>query len=84
MRSELVFAARQTLGNRFALCQAAAKAARIFHRAHTRVEDTTNEVLQRIAESERESLTLRYDNDLTRCRTASCSAPNSQEHKLVG
>jgi len=51
MRSELVFAARRHVGNRFALCQTAAKAARKFHRARTRVEDTTNEVLQRIAAS---------------------------------
>lgn len=84
MRSELVFAARQTLGNRFALCQAAAKAARMFHIARTRFEDTTNEVLQRIAESEREPLTLHHDNEVTRRRTESCSAPNSREHKLVG
>jgi len=84
MRSELVFAARQTLRNRFALCQAAAKAARMFHIARTRFEDTTNEVLQLIAESEREPLTLRYDNDVTRRRTTSCSAPNSPEQKLVG
>ena len=51
MRSELVFAAGHTLGDRFALCRAAAKATRRFHRAHGRIEDTTNEVLQRIAES---------------------------------
>jgi len=51
MRSELVFAARHSLGNRFALCQTVAKAARKFHRARTRFEDTTNEVLQRIAAS---------------------------------
>ena len=54
MRSELVFAARHRMINRFTLCQAAAKAARKFHRANTRMEDTTNEVLQRIAVSERE------------------------------
>ena len=51
MRSELVFAARQTLANRFALCRAAAKATRRFHIARTRIEDTTNVVLQRIAGS---------------------------------
>ena len=51
MRSELVFAAGHTLEDRFALCRAVAKATRKFHRAHSRIEDTTNEVLQRIAES---------------------------------
>ena len=54
MRSDLVFAARHRMVSRFTLCQAAAKAARKFHRANTRMEDTTNEVLQRIAVSERE------------------------------
>ena len=53
MRSELVFAARQTLANRFALCRVAAKATRSFHIARTRIEDTTNDVLQRIAGSPR-------------------------------
>lgn len=61
MRSELVFAARQTVGNRFALCQAAAKGTRKFHRARTRIQDTTNEVLQRLAESDREP--VRFDSD---------------------
>ena len=51
MRSELVFAGRNKMGNRFALCQTTAKAARKFHRARTRCEDTTNQVLQSIAAS---------------------------------
>ena len=63
MRSELVFAARRMLENRFALCQGAAKAARRFHVAKTRFEDTMNAVLQRIAESDRESVTLPCDNN---------------------
>lgn len=84
MRSELVFAARQTLGNRFALCQATAKAARIFHRARTRVEETTNEVLQRIAESEREALTLRCDNDLTRREPDRAPRRNPRSTNLLG
>lgn len=61
MRSELVFAAGHTLGNRFALCRAAAKVTRRFHRARTRIEDTTNEVLQRIAESASEPITFQSD-----------------------
>ena len=63
MRSELVFAARHTLGNRFTLCHVAAKATRKFHRANTRIQDTTNEVLQRIAESDREPAFPGCEND---------------------
>ncbi len=61
MRSELVFAAEHTLGDRFALCRAAAKATRRFHRAHSRIEDTTNEVLQRIADSASEPTSFQHD-----------------------
>jgi hypothetical protein len=63
MRSELVFAARDTLNNRFALCQTAAKATRRFHIARSRIEDTTNEVLQRIAESDRSPVGFCCDDD---------------------
>ena len=52
MRSELVFAAERTLSNRYVLCRVLATAARKFHKPHTRIEDTTDEVLQRIANSE--------------------------------
>lgn len=64
MRSELVFAARHKLWNRYALCQAAAKATRRFHKARNRIPDTTNDVLQRIAESDREPVTLGSEHDL--------------------
>ena len=49
MRSELVFAAKRTIINRFTLCTAAAKATRLFHVDNTRIQDTTNDVLQRFA-----------------------------------
>ena len=58
MRSELVFEAVHTLRNRYTLCQLASKATRKFHRPSTRIQDTTNEVLNRIAESEREEVIL--------------------------
>jgi tRNA threonylcarbamoyladenosine modification (KEOPS) complex Cgi121 subunit len=51
MRSELITAARRVVENRYALCHAAAKAARKFHRSRSRMQDTTNEVLRRIAKS---------------------------------
>lgn len=49
MRSELVFAARKTIFNRFTLCQAVAKGTRMFHLAHTPVQNTITVVLRRIA-----------------------------------
>lgn len=52
MRSELVFEAVSTLRNRYTLCQLASKATRKFHRPSTRIQDTTNEVLNRIAGAE--------------------------------
>jgi len=53
MRSDLVFEALHTLQNRYMLCQLASKATRRFHRPNTRIQETTNEVLTRIASSER-------------------------------
>ena len=47
MRSELVFGAMENVPNRFLLAKLAAKATRKFHRPHTRVEETVNEVLMR-------------------------------------
>lgn len=84
MRSELVFAARQTLINRFALCQTAAKAARKFHVAKTRFEDTTNAVLQRIAESDQDSVILRCDNNPGLRRSALAAYWSSRKHTVVG
>lgn len=83
MRSELVFAARQMLGNRFALCQAAAKAARKFHVAKTRFEDTTNAVLQRIAESDRESVTLPRDNNPGHSRVGPSTHWSSRKRTVI-
>ena len=58
MRSDLVFEAVHTLRNRYMLCQLASKATRKFHRPNTRIQDTTNDVLQRIADSERQNVIL--------------------------
>ena len=49
MRSELVFAAERTLPNRYSLCRVVSLATRKFHRPNTRVEETTDAVLRRIA-----------------------------------
>src|ERR1700694_6021581 len=55
-RSELVFDALHTLRNRYMLCQLASKATRKFHKPNTRIQETMNEVLDRIASSERQSV----------------------------
>ena len=56
MRSDKVFEALQTLQNRYMLCQIASKATRKFHKPNTRIQDTTNEVLNRISDNERDSV----------------------------
>ena len=56
MRSTLVYGALNTVQNRYALCQVASKTTRKFHRPHTRVPETTNEVLGRIAKTESEQV----------------------------
>jgi hypothetical protein len=53
MRSDLVFEAVHTLRNRYTLCQLASKATRKFHKPNTRIQDTTNDVLHRIADADR-------------------------------
>jgi len=50
MRSELVFAAKRTLSNRYTLCRVVSTSTRKFHVRNTRVEDTTDAVLKRIAD----------------------------------
>ena len=58
VRSKLVFEAVTTLRNRYMLCQLASKATRKFHRPNTRIQDTTNDVLNLIADSERQEVLL--------------------------
>lgn len=47
MRSNLVFGALSHVSNRYQLCQLASKATRMLHKPSTRLQDTTNEVLER-------------------------------------
>jgi hypothetical protein len=47
MRSELVFRAITHVPNRFLLAKILARASRGFHKPGTRIEDTTNAVLER-------------------------------------
>jgi hypothetical protein len=52
MRSDKVFEALHTVRNRYMLCQLASKATRKFHKPNTRIQETTNEILNRIADSD--------------------------------
>jgi hypothetical protein len=56
MRSNKVFEALHTLPNRYMLCQLASKATRRFHRPNTRIQETMNEVLERISRSNPEQV----------------------------
>ena len=58
MRSDMVFEALHTLRNRYMLCQLASKATRKFHKPNTRIQETMNEVLDRIAGTDRQQLVL--------------------------
>ncbi|HWB32760.1 MAG TPA: hypothetical protein VG714_06280 [Acidobacteriaceae bacterium] len=51
MRSDLIFGALTHISNRYELCQLASKATRKLHKPNTRLQDTTNEVLDRFRES---------------------------------
>ncbi len=56
MRSDKVFDAVHTVQNRYMLCQLASKATRKFHKPNTRIQETTNQILNRIADSDRQTV----------------------------
>ena len=62
MRSDMVFDALHTLRNRYMLCQLASKATRRFHKPNTRIQETMNEVLNRIASSDRQEVLTEPEN----------------------
>lgn len=51
MRSDLIFGALTHVNNRYQLCQLASKATRKLHRPNTRLQDTTNDVLERFKDT---------------------------------
>ena len=61
MRSDLVFDAVHSMKNRYMLCQLASKATRKFHKPNTRIQETTNEVLHRIARSDRQEAVTEHE-----------------------
>jgi hypothetical protein len=52
MRSDLIYGALKTVQNRYMLCQLASKATRKFHKPNTRIQETTNDVLNRFGGAE--------------------------------
>ena len=62
MRSDIVFEALQSK-NRFVLCHEAFKAVRLLHKSNTRIEDTTNDALMRIADAEQ--IVIRAEDAIT-------------------
>ena len=51
MRSDLIFGALTHVNNRYKLCQLASMATRKLHKPNTRLQDTTNEVLDRFKDT---------------------------------
>jgi hypothetical protein len=64
MRSDIVFDALRTK-NRFALCHEAFKAIRLLHKNNTRIEDTTNDALMRLADTEQQEGLIRPEDAAT-------------------
>jgi hypothetical protein len=63
MRSDLIYDALDTVTNRYLLCQLVSKATRKFHKPNTRIQDTMNDVLERVGDAGQaeEVLTLSSD-----------------------
>lgn len=57
VRSELIFRAKETVDNKYKLCQTASKATRSLHIAAKNTTDTINEAFSKIAGGNESSLT---------------------------
>jgi hypothetical protein len=73
MRAHIVLAALQTQ-NRFTLCHLAFKSIRKLHKPSTRIQDTANDVLQRIANA---------DGQQTGAESANVIENKSGEHAIA-
>jgi hypothetical protein len=49
MRSEVIFRAKETIGNRYQLCQTASKTTRMLHISSRNTQETINNAFERIA-----------------------------------
>jgi hypothetical protein len=56
MRSDLIHDALDTVTNRYLLCQLVSKATRKFHKPNTRIQETMNDVLERVGGAEAEQV----------------------------
>lgn len=72
MRSDLIFGALTHVNNRYQLCQLASKATRKLHKPNTRLQDTTNEVLDRFKDTVPMNVgnEAEYENSVTERRAA--------------
>jgi len=51
MRSEAIFRAKETIGNKYQLCQTASKTTRMLHVSTRNTQETINSAFERIADS---------------------------------
>jgi hypothetical protein len=58
MRSELIFRAKETVANKYKLCQTASKATRRLHISSTNTTDTINSAFARIADDLNEPIAI--------------------------
>lgn len=75
MRSDRVFDALHTLRNRYMLCQLASKATRKFHKPNTRIQETMNDVFDKIADAERHDILSEPENFAEAQRRVAEAAP---------
>ena len=68
MRSELVFGSMTYISSRYLIANLAARATRKLHKPHTRIQDTTNNVLERFARAN-PILDTRHAGHLPLCGT---------------
>jgi hypothetical protein len=52
MRSNLIHDALTTVQNRYLLCQLVSKATRKFHKPNTRIQETMNDVFERVGDAD--------------------------------
>ena len=50
MRSEAIFRAKETIGNKYQLCQTASKTTRMLHVSTRNTQETINSAFEKIAE----------------------------------
>ena len=85
MRSDRVFDALHTLRNRYMLCQLASKATRKFHKPNTRIQETMNDVFDKIADAERHDILSEPENFAEAQRRAGRAYTGSakyEEHQI--